>query len=197
MTVDTLFSDEGSLINQTVETAQFPKAAIVSKDEPNDLAQCQQIIRGMRQLILEKDAELQQMLHMSSQKGVGRGLPIEFQKDMNVLRLENNRLSQKTKELLDEKKYLERVQRDQGRELSKKKIETNQTTLKAQEDEIRHMRRKKYETQTQLDKLAKENMAIKETNRSMIIQLKERTIAMNNIEKHPLRKPKDDIENDR
>lgn len=89
LTIDTLLTDRahsenGPVWNQTVETANFMIAP--STDEPNDVEQCQRIIRGMRQLIQEKDAELYQMSQIPAQRGMGRAFPIEIQKEMNVLR---------------------------------------------------------------------------------------------------------------
>ena len=51
------------------------------------------------------------------------------------------------KDLLDQKKYMERVQREQGKALKQTNKESNHVVLKAQEDEIRHIKRKKYELQ--------------------------------------------------
>ena len=69
LTIDTLLSDrarsgEESLRNATVETAKFPHAENNTKDKPNDhtklpwaeLAQCHQMIRGLKMMINEKDA---------------------------------------------------------------------------------------------------------------------------------------------
>lgn len=44
-------------------------------------------------------------------------MPIEFRKEMNQFRENNIKLKKKVKDLTEEKKYLERVQRDQGKAL--------------------------------------------------------------------------------
>ena len=105
-----------------------------------DLGKCHQIIRGMRLLIIEKDDEIRRL-----NKGVNRIVPGNFTKEMDQLRDETQKLREQNKDLLDQKKYMERVQREQGKALKQTNKESNHATLKAQEDEIRQIKRKKFE----------------------------------------------------
>ena len=100
MTIDSL------LANRKDSDGTPSQSSDRNNGPPNDLGQCHQIIQGMRQIIIDKDEE---MKSLSKGAGYGRVVPIEFQNEMNALRESNARLQKRKKDLIEEKRYLERV----------------------------------------------------------------------------------------
>ena len=82
LTIDNLLSDRA--LNPEAREDPFlqsdlPQDGVTAP--PMDLGKCHQIIRGMRLLIIDKDAEIN---HLS--KGHNRIIPAEFKKELNDLR---------------------------------------------------------------------------------------------------------------
>lgn len=119
---------------------------------PQDIQKCHQIMKGLRLILMLKDKKIQKLeiangggIHTPSLKDLSN-LPFWVQQHINILEGEKAELTKQHSDILNEVKYLKKVEREQSKVLlTVEKGETKESyleTVKAHVEEMRHAKRR-------------------------------------------------------